>query len=122
MTAFVVSVPRPKSAGTRVSIFPGSATPAVVAATRAFWIGYGFVSADELKELEPGTRFELEVDGRPVSLETDVEIEDGRPVGKVSVASFPAGLDAGWHRFVGRWYDAGALTLTSDRWIEFVER
>src|SRR6188508_2053350 len=107
MTAFVVSVPRPKSAGSRVSIFPGAATPALVAARRAFWIGYGFVSGDEVKELEPGTRFEL---------------EDSRPVAKVSVASFPAGLDAGWHRFVGRWYDAGALTLTSDRWIEFVER
>lgn len=121
MAAFVVSVPRPENAGMRVSIFPGSTTPAVVAARKSFWVGYGFVAGGS-GQLDSETRFELDVDGRPVPLETQVELERGHPVRKLVLARFPAGLDAGWHRFVGRWYDAGALILTSDRWLEFVER
>jgi len=126
MAAFVVALPPHENiaySGRRVSIFPGSATPAVVAAGAPFWIGYGFVpDADRLEDLGLGTRFELDVDGAVVQLATDVGIENGRPVSKLFVAEFGSGLAAGWHRFVGRWYDDGVLALTSDRWIEFVER
>jgi hypothetical protein len=111
----------------RLNIFPGSATPAGFAAGAAFWIGYGFVpesgevDAEQLG-VDAETRFELEVDGEPVALVCDVKIEGGRTILKVSAASFPTGLPAGWHRFAGRWYDAGKLVLTSDKTIEFVER
>lgn len=132
MAAFVVLSPDatgigPRT-GTRVNIFPGSATPTVLPAGAPFWIGYGFVPEPDEEEAEPEwaldqeTRFELEVDGAPVSLVTDLRIEDGRTVSKLSVADFRAGLPLGWHRFSARWYEAGALVLTSDRSIQFVER
>ena len=131
MAAFVVLSPLatgigPRT-GTRLNIFPGSATPAVLPAGAAFWIGYGFVPEPDEGEPEPEwaldreTRFELEVDGEAVALVTDLRIEDGRTVSKLSVADFRSGLPLGWHRFSGRWYEAGALVLTSDRSIEFVE-
>jgi hypothetical protein len=101
----------------------------VLPAGAPFWIGYGFVpepdDEDEAEAewaLDRETRFELEVDGEAVSLVTDLRIEDGRTVSKLSVADFRSGLPLGWHRFSGRWYEAGGLVLTSDRSIEFVER
>jgi hypothetical protein len=132
MAAFVV-LPAPareetSRPGARLNIFPGSATPAVMTAGASFWIGYGFVP--EPSETRPEgnwardeeTRFELLLDGRAVSLDTDVTMEGGRTLSKLSVAAFPEGLPAGWHRFSGRWYEAGSLVLTSERSIEFVER
>jgi hypothetical protein len=35
--------------------------------------------------------------------------------------NFPSGLPAGWHEFVGRWFDAGTLMLSVRATIEFVE-
>jgi hypothetical protein len=131
MAAFVVSTTDPSGvrlAGTRISIFPGSATPAVFPAQTPFWIGYGFVTepgdtgAALADSSQGGTRFELEVDGEPVALLTDVQLEAGLPVSKHSVANFEAGLPPGWHRFAGRWYGGGRLMLSSERAIEFVER
>lgn len=131
MAAFVVvaaSVPAsiPRS-GARLNIFPGSVTPAVFVANAPFWIGYGFVpeareSEDEIQTVDPETRFELAVDGIPMLLDSDLKIEGGLIVRKLDIANFPSGLPAGWHRFGGRWYDAGTLVLTNDRSIEFVER
>jgi hypothetical protein len=113
-------VPR---AGLRLTIFPGSAVPSVFHAHVPFWTGCGFVPRPGGQGLlDVRTRFELDVDGEPVLLETNVQRENGRPVWKVSIADFAAGLNAGWHRFEGRWYDARALILTSDASIEFVER
>jgi len=132
VAAFVVVVPDAPSGtsrtGVRLNIFPGSATPAVFSADAPFWIGYGFVSeagkSDEEAgaTLGPETRFELAVDDQRVSLVTDVEVEEGRTIQKLSGANFPVGLPAGWHRFAARWYVAGKLVLTNDRSIEFVER
>jgi len=45
----------------------------------------------------------------------------GHVSGKLEIASFPDGLGAGWRRFVGRRCDEGALVLTSDKTIQFVE-
>jgi hypothetical protein len=131
MAAFVVlpaTAEDPSRPGDRLNIFPGSAAPAVLSAGSPFWIGYGFVP--EPSESDPDdhwasdeeTRFELLVDGERVSLETDVTVEGGRTVSKLSIANFSSGLPVGWHRFSGRWYEAGALVLTSERSIEFVER
>lgn len=132
MAAFVVVAPsdptRVPRTGMRLNIFPGSATPAVFQADAPFWIGYGFVrdpgkpEEESLGSLDEETRFELEVDGQPVAVVTDLQIDGGRTVSKLSVASFGSGLPPGWHRIAGRWYDAGVLVLTSDRSIQFVER
>lgn len=132
MAAFVVLSPHatgiaPRT-GLRLNLFPGSATPAVLQAGARFWVGYGFVPEPSDADAESAwaddreTRFELEVDGEPIPLVTDLRIEGGRTVSKLSVVDFRFGLPVGWHRFSGRWYEAGALVLTSDRSIEFVER
>ena len=112
--------------GSRVSIFPGSAPPAVFPAATPFWIGYGFTSGPspqpgDRPALGADTRFELSLDGEDVDLVTELVLEDGVPVSKLEIAGFPRGLAAGWHRFVGRWYDEGALVLSSDKTIQFVE-
>ena len=110
-------------AGLRLTIFPGSVTPSVFHANMPFWTACGFVPGARAQGmLDARTRFELDVDGEPRSLETAVQMENGRPVWKVGIAEFGSGLDAGWHRFEGRWYDSGALILSSDASIEFVER
>lgn len=131
MAAFVVVTP-PEATGSprvggRLGIFPGSAAPAVFPADVPFWVGYGFVpdSAQSDREhsgLAADTRFELEVDGEPVAVEEEITIENGQALSKRCVAHFASGLPGGWHRFAGRWYDAGSLVLTSDRSVEFVER
>ena len=66
-------------------------------------------------------RFELDVDGKPVSMLTEVQTDSGLPVRKTNVAEFPDGLPGGWHDFSGRWYDGGRLILSSRAAIEFVE-
>ena len=129
MVAFIVVAPpaigAPLRTGLQLNIFPGSATPSIFPACSPFWIGYGFV-LDEDAERSRGavaedTRFELQVDGIAVPVHPDVT--DGeRSTARLEIASFPAGLPAGWHRFAGRWYDRGSLVLTCDTTIQFVER
>jgi len=109
----------------RIGIFPGGATPTMYPANTPFWVGYGFAadSSERSGELEDaGTRFELDVDGTPVSMRTDLREESGIPVRKTNVAEFPDGLPVGWHDFSGRWYDGGRLILSSRTTIEFVDR
>jgi hypothetical protein len=108
----------------RVQIFPGGATSTMYAADTPFWIGYGF-AADPENDVsldEEATRFELDVDGAPVSMLTDLQTESGLPVRKTDTAEFPSGLPAGWHDFTGRWYDAGRLILSSRTAVQFIER
>ena len=85
----------------RVGIFPGGATPSMYPANTPFWVGYGFAADVENGTQLDGetTRFELDVDGAPVSMLTDVQSESGVPVRKTDIAEFPAGLPAGWHDF-----------------------
>lgn len=126
----VVSVSRANGNGgasARIGIFPGGATPAIYPADTAFWIGYGFApdlgdSAGAMQELSDETRFELDVDGSRVEMRTDVQMEGAAPLRKTDLADFPSGLLAGWHEFVGRWYDGGKLILSSRASIQFVER
>lgn len=125
----VVSVPRTNghgSAARRIGIFPGGATPAIYPADTAFWIGYSFApdvgdTAGSTQELGEKTRFELDVDGSRVEMRTDLATEGAAPR-KTDLADFPSGLSAGWHDFVGRWYDEGKLILSSRASIEFVDR
>jgi len=126
----VVSVSRANGNGgasARIGIFPGGATTAIYPADTAFWIGYGFApdlgnSAEAMQELGEETRFELDVDGSSVEMRTDVQMEGAAPLRKNDLADFPAGLPAGWHEFIGRWYDRGKLILSSRASIQFVER
>jgi hypothetical protein len=108
----------------RLGIFPGGATPTMYPADTPFWVGYGFAadsgSTEGLDEVK--TRFELDVDGVPVSMLTDVQSEAGVSVRKTDIAEFPSGLPAGWHDLTGRWYDGGRLILSSRTTIQFVER
>jgi hypothetical protein len=127
MAALVVSVSPANGMGDqvgRIGIFPGGATTTMYPAGTPFWVGYGF-SAEPGSEPhieEPGTRFELDVDGEPVTMLTDVHTDAGRPVRKTNVAEFPDGLPAGWHDFTGRGYDGGRLILSSRAAIQFVDR
>lgn len=108
----------------RVQIFPGGATSTMYPAETPFWIGYGFAADPENGTGldEEVTRFELDVDGAPVSMLTDLQKDSERPVRKTDTAEFPSGLPAGWHDFTGRWYDGGRLILSSRTTIQFVER
>ena len=127
MAALVVVTVSPASGMSdkegRLTIFPGGATPTMYPADTPFWVGYGFAaepdSSTGLDEDE--TRFELDVDGAPVSMLTDTQSESGVPVRKTDIAKFPSGLPAGWHDFTGRWYDGGRLILSSRAAIQFVE-
>ena len=130
MAALVVAVSPANGMGradARIGIFPGGATPSVFPAGAPFWIGYGFAperedGAGARSELGADTRFELEVDGEPVSMLSDLRRRGRDTVRKTDVAEFPAGLPVGWHDFAGRWYDRGRLILSSRASIEFVER
>lgn len=110
----------------RLDIFPGRATPSVFPAGTPFWIGYGFApdtgAHERTASVDEGTRFELDVDGRPVELGAEVSREAGVVARKVEYADFAIGLSAGWHTFSGRWFDGGRLLLSHRATIEFVER
>src|SRR5262245_26317705 len=108
----------------RIGIFPGGATPSMYPANTPFWVGYGFAADNEGgADLEDdATRFELDVDGAPVSMLTELQREAATPLRKTHVAEFPSGLPAGWHDLAGRWYDDGRLILSSRASIQFVER
>ena len=126
----VVSVSQANGTGaaaTRIGIFPGGATPAVYPADTAFWIGYGFAPepgahARTTQQLGDETRFELDVDGLPVEMRTNLQLDGAAPLRKTDLAEFPEGLPVGWHELVGRWYDSGKLILSSRASIQFVER
>lgn len=129
MAALVVAVSPANCMGrseARLGIFPGGAIPSVFAAGTPFWVGYGFAPEQEDEagardELGPDTRFELEVDGRPAAMLSDVGRSGVSSLRKTDVAEFLSGLPVGWHEFVGRWYDGGKLILSSRAAIQFVE-
>jgi hypothetical protein len=125
MAALVVVTATPANGlgreGARLEIFPGGRIPTVFEAGVPFWIGYGFASDPETRAALDvvETRFELDVDGSPAVMRTDLGTSSGDR--KLDVAEFPTGLPAGWHRFAGRWYDEGRLILSSRAAVEFVE-
>ena len=110
----------------RLDIFPGGITPAVYPADTGFWVGYGFApDREELPDepqLDDATRFELDVDGIGVEMQTDLRLAGDIAVRKTDYANFATGLAVGWHDFAGRWYDRGKLILSRRAAIEFVER
>lgn len=127
MAALVVTVSSPAgmpdSEG-RIGIFPGGATTAMYPAETAFWVGYGFTGdAPGAEDVQgSGTRFELDVDGTPVAMTTELRWAADELVGKTDIAELPDGLPVGWHDFAGRWFDNGRLVLSSRVSVQFVER
>jgi hypothetical protein len=127
MAALVVTLSRADALGDmgmRIGIFPGGATPTMHPANTPFWIGYGFTAepGSSAPLDERATRFELDVDGKPASMATDVRAESGVARRKTDVADFPAGLPPGWHDFAGRWFDGERLILSSKAAIQFVDQ
>jgi len=108
----------------RIQIFPGGSTPSMYPANTPFWVGYGFAADHETGDTldDEATRFELDVDGIRVSMLAERQRGAELPARTTHIADFPAGLPAGWHDLVGRWYDDGRLILSSRAAIQFVER
>ena len=88
-----------------------------------FWVGYGFAADPEggPASTSASTRFELDVDGEPVSMLSDVHAEAGYRA-EDEHRGVPRRAPGGWHDFAGRWYDGGRLILSSRAAIEFVDR
>jgi hypothetical protein len=125
MAALVVTVSPPSGMeGRRVVIFPGGVTTTMYPADTPFWVGYGFETehGSDTALDDASARFELDVDGEPVSMLTEVHTEADVPIRTTNVAEFAAGLPVGWHEFTGRWFDGGRLILSSRTAIQFVER
>lgn len=108
----------------RIQIFPGGSTPSMYPANTPFWVGYGFAADSESGDGldDEATRFELDVDGTNISMLAERQRAGDLPARTTHIADFPAGLPAGWHDLVGRWYDDGRLILSSRAAIQFVER
>ena len=97
MAALVVTVSPANGMGDRegrIGIFPGGATPTMYPADMPFWVGYGFAADPEGESGfdEETTRFELDVDGEPVSMLTDVHTDSGFRCGRRTSPSFPPGF------------------------------
>ena len=103
MAALVVTVSPANGMGDRedrIGIFPGGATPTMYPAGTPFWVGYGFAADPEGGSTfdEETTRFELDVDGKPVSMLTDVHTDAGLPVRKNEHRRVPRGSSGGLAR------------------------
>jgi hypothetical protein len=110
--------------GTQITLGQCVATPCVSAfpAGEPFFVRHGFIQdpgTDVADLLDPGTRFELTLDGQPVpgALELDVT---GDPPSKLYVTNFRFGL-TGVHTLVGCWYSQGSLLYCGIRTITFTE-
>ena len=125
MTPLVVLDVSGGEAARRLDIFPGGVIPAVFPASTPFWIGYGFAPDPAVPSngaLATGaSRFELEVDGRPVETVSEMTYDGDSLLRETVRADFPDGLAVGWHELAGRWYGGGKLLLASKAAIEFLE-
>jgi hypothetical protein len=89
-----------------------------------FFVAHGYCEFPDLWKslVDPGTRFELEIDGQSIHTITDLELGLGRdPEGvcKMNVANMRFGLPAGRHSLVGRWYAAGQLQIVAVKTVAF---
>ena len=88
-----------------------------------FFIRHGFITNGTEEDLhvllDPQTRFELTVDGRPVPAALALDVNSDPP-SKLYVSNFGFGM-TGVHTFVGCWYAEGALQYCGTRTITFTE-
>ncbi len=113
-SSFLSSQARPSGLGTQLTTFPPPRPLSLWPEGR--WIGYGFVAeAGSSERFERDARFELEVDGEPVVLLTDLT-GDGPPRTLLASAR-------GWSlpRLALRGCSQGQLALTSDRSVHVSE-
>jgi hypothetical protein len=103
----------------RVGI-PCSATPCVSTypAGEPFFIRHGWVDQSVEQLLDPGTRYDLWVDGVFVPSATQLDVV-GDEVSKLDVRNFRFGM-TGTHVFVGCWYLEGELQLCAQNTVTFV--
>jgi hypothetical protein len=96
------------------------ATPCVSTfpAGEPFFVRHGFTNEAVGALVDPGTRFELSVDGAPVSSAVQLDLV-GAETGKLFVSNFRFGL-TDVHVFVGCWYFEGALVQCGRRTVTFV--
>lgn len=85
----------------------------------AFHVAHGFAGPDASREalLDPGTRFELTIDGERIPSAVDLELNGEWPQ-KTNVSNVRHGL-SGVHTLVGQWYAAGVLVQTGTRTVTF---
>ena len=126
--AFVVApagAMRIPTTGTRILLGQCVVSPCVSTypAGEPFYVSHGFItdgSEVQLSQLlDPGTRFELTVDGQPVASALDLDVT-ADPPSKAYVTNFRFGL-AGVHTLVGCWYAQGVLQYCGTRVITFTE-
>ena len=108
------NVPR---SGSPITLGNCVATPCVSTypAAEPFHVAHGFVDAPREFLLNPGTRFELSVDGERAHSTVDLELDQPS---KLNVSNFPVGL-TGVHTLVGSWYVEGVLVQTGTRIVTF---
>jgi hypothetical protein len=102
----------------RVGI-PCSATPCSTTypADTPFFVRHGWVGEPVDQLLDPGTRYDLSVDGVLVPSATQVDVV-GDETAKYAVRNFRFGM-SGVHVFVGCWYLEGALQLCAQNTVTF---
>lgn len=106
--------------GERLGLFT---TPATFPADTPFYTEHGFVcelADQDCMQVEISARswFELYVDDELQPSSIDVDRGDNT-IGKLSLTNFAAGLPAGNHVFVGKWYRNGELFSTATRTVTF---
>src|SRR5581483_5224621 len=86
--------------GPRISLF---APPATFPADTPFHVNHGWICEPDIKDcLNPGTRFELRVDGVDVPAAHDLEYDPHASTSsEADVSNFRQGLPAGPHTFEG---------------------
>jgi hypothetical protein len=95
--------------GDRLNLF---APPATFPADTPFHVNHGWICDPASDCLDPGTRFELLVDGVDVPAAHNLVYDPQTPsASSADVSNFRFGLLAGPHVFEGRWYADGVLEL-----------
>lgn len=109
---------RMPTTGPRISLF---APPATFAADSPFHVDHGWICDTPPSAcLDPGTRFELLVDGQDVPSAHDLEYDPkATSVSEFDLSNFRFGLPAGTHVLEGRWYLDGVLSLDLTATITF---
>lgn len=106
--------------GERIGLFEG---PATFTADTPFYTEHGFVCVlDDVDcmgvETSARSWFELYVDDTLQASTIDVDRNENT-IARYSLINFPAGLPAGEHTFLGKWYRDGELFHTASATINF---
>jgi hypothetical protein len=90
--------------GSRINVFLGS--PTEFLAGEPFHVAQGWLLTPDSTDYDALGKysFTLEVDGQPVGVDFVERSSDDGNMSRFWVFNFPAGLPAGTHTFVGRWW------------------